>query len=355
VSLLREPARQAAPHAVQLLAHSAALRTALRRAFLATGGEYVLAAEGTDVAGSGGRTAAIIIDADFPGLNGLGIVRQMAASHPDVPIIVAVADTPEGRALRGDAVERGASAFFLKPDAEHPSGFRKLAEEIVEAVRRARTSRPDRAPSHLSRAPMPVRPRAARVRPEVLVVASSTGGPQALIRLFTLIDPQKVSIPVLIVQHMPAAFTPILAEHLTRATAWRAAEAAHDEAMTPGEIRIAPGGHHLAISGTRGSRRLRLTDDPPVNFCRPSADVLFVTAAESYGGAVLSAILTGMGSDGCEGAKAIVASGGTVYVQDRETSVVWGMPGAAVAAGVATGVYPLDGLAPALLTAMGSH
>ena len=125
--------------------------------------------------------------------------------------------------------------------------------------------------------------------------------------------------------------------------------------VKPGEIRIAPGGHHLAVGGTRGARRLRLTDDPPVNFCRPSADVLFVTAAEAYGGAVLAAILTGMGSDGCEGAKAIVASGGTVYAQDRETSVVWGMPGAAVSAGVTTGVYPLDGLAPALLTAMGSH
>lgn len=299
--------------------------------------------------------AAIVIDADFPGLRGLGIVRQMAATHPDTPILVAAADTPEGRSLRTEAMERGASAFFVKPNVEHPSGFRALADEILDAVRRARTGRGDRPlPAPTSRQQPPGRARYPRVRPEVLVVASSTGGPQALIRLFSLIEPQKVSIPVLIVQHMPAAFTPILADHLARATGWRATEAMNDEPVTPGEIRIAPGGHHLAIAGPRGARRLRLTEDPPVNFCRPSADVLFVTAAEAYGGAVLSAILTGMGSDGCEGAKAIVASGGTVYVQDRETSVVWGMPGAAVAAGVASGVYPLDSLAPALITAMGS-
>jgi len=155
-----------------------------------------------------------------------------------------------------------------------------------------------------------------------------------------------------VVQHMPAAFTPILAEHLGRATRWRAVEATADEPLAAGEIRIAPGGNHLVVAGSGADRRLRLTNGAPVNFCRPSADVLFVSAAEVYGRNVLAVILTGMGNDGCEGARVIAAAGGTVFAQDRATSVVWGMPGAAVGAGVVHRVLPLDAMSAAIQSAM---
>ena len=184
------------------------------------------------------------------------------------------------------------------------------------------------------------------------MVASSTGGPQALITLFSDISPAAVTVPVLIVQHMPAAFTPILAEHITRATAWTALEAKADEALVSGEIRIAPGGHHMIVCNSGGTKRLKLTDTEPVNFCRPSADVLFVSAAEVFGRGVLGVILTGMGNDGCQGAKVISAAGGAIFAQDKETSVVWGMPGAAVGAGVADRVFPLPQIANAVQAAM---
>jgi two-component system chemotaxis response regulator CheB len=294
----------------------------------------------------------------------------------------------------------GAAGFVLRPETDQPLLMRPAAEEIValiepgaarvrpapralgrsgEPAARARMEplaqpresapagparvraalqarRPDPSPAPLGDAPgapAPARaPRKQVLSPQVVVVASSTGGPQALIDVFRGIGPSVLPVPVLVVQHMPAAFTPILAEHLSRATAWSAREAASDECLTAGEIRIAPGGHHMVVTGAGAERRIRLTSTPPVNFCRPSADVLFTSAAEAFGRAVLAVILTGMGNDGTEGAKVIAAAGGAILAQDKATSVVWGMPGAAVNAGIVDKVVPLDGMAKAMQLAM---
>ncbi|WP_108662744.1 chemotaxis protein CheB [Acuticoccus kandeliae] len=353
---------------VQLLAHSPALRTALRRAFAAAGSDLVLSLESTDPqAGSGPagemRPTAHVLDTDLPGMRGLGLLRQIAGSDPNTIVVVVAPDTAEGRAMRTEALEKGAASFILKPAVDEPLAYRPIAEEITRVLRgkapppRANAPRAPERPARMggreaappSQTP---RPRLHRAPPQVLVVASSTGGPQALITLFSKIPAASVTVPVLIVQHMPAAFTPILAEHLSRATSWRAVEATNDEALTSGEIRIAPGGHHMIVAQSGACRRLKLIDTPPVNFCRPSADVLFVSAAEVFGRGLLAVILTGMGNDGCEGAKVIAAAGGAVFAQDRETSVVWGMPGAAVAAGVVDKVFPLTDIPAAVQAAM---
>ncbi|MCF3932499.1 chemotaxis response regulator protein-glutamate methylesterase [Acuticoccus sp. M5D2P5] len=333
---------------------------------------------------------ALILDVELPGLRGLALLRQIVGSNPKMSVVVLAPDTLDGRAMRAEATERGAT-FILKPAVDEPLAYRSIAEEIVQGLRRgnghgsgtaagapprpagASLSRPEApgsragpgpslaragdaslgaaVPTRLSSGTM--RPRPLRgAPPQVLLVASSTGGPQALITLFSRLPAASVDVPVLIVQHMPAAFTPILAEHLTRATSWRAVEAKDEETLSPGEIRIAPGGFHMIVSQSGSTRRLRLTETPPVNFCRPSADVLFVSAAEIYGRNLLAVILTGMGNDGCEGAKVIAAAGGRVFAQDRESSVVWGMPGAAVGAGVVDQVIPLGEISAAIQLAM---
>ena len=182
----------------------------------------------------------------------------------------------------------------------------------------------------------------------LLAVGSSTGGPQAL---FTLVQGlgRAVSVPVVLTQHMPATFTPILAEHMTRLGGMPCAEAKDGESLQAGRIYLAPGDRHLLVEGARGAMRARLSDAPPENFCRPSVDPMLRSAAMACDGRVLVAMLTGMGHDGLAGTRAVVQAGGAAVAQDEATSVVWGMPGAIAQAGLCHAVLPLPRLAPKLV------
>jgi two-component system chemotaxis response regulator CheB len=160
------------------------------------------------------------------------------------------------------------------------------------------------------------------------------------------LDPVLRRLPVLVTQHMPPTFTTILAEHLARTIARPAHEGVHGETVSAGTLYVAPGGRHMQIERKGEQTRLVIDDSPPVNFCRPSVDPLFATAAATYGAGTLAVVLTGMGSDGSDGASRVAAAGGTVIAQDEATSVVWGMPGAAAEAGACAGVLPLEAIAP---------
>jgi two-component system chemotaxis response regulator CheB len=182
--------------------------------------------------------------------------------------------------------------------------------------------------------------------PRVLLIGSSTGGPQALTALVSEIALVLERAPVLITQHMPPTFTTILAEHLTRAGAKPVREAVDGEPVLAGTIYLAPGGRHMSVARRDGTAVIVIDDGPPVHFCKPAVDPLFSSAAEVWGSWNLAVILTGMGTDGTDGAKAIAAAGGSVIAQDEASSVVWGMPGSAVHAGVCSAVLPLDQIAP---------
>ena len=204
--------------------------------------------------------------------------------------------------------------------------------------------------------------------PKLLAIGSSTGGPQAL---FTLIQAlgRSVNVPIVLTQHMPATFTPILAEHITRLGGLPCAEAKDGEALLPGQIYLAPGDKHLIIerdgpsAGGRlagqpnGQRvpvggavaRARLSNDPPENFCRPAVDPMLRSAAGVCDGRVLVTMLTGMGHDGLAGTRRVVEAGGAAIAQDEATSVVWGMPGAIAQAGLCHAVLPLPRIAQKLL------
>jgi two-component system chemotaxis response regulator CheB len=185
--------------------------------------------------------------------------------------------------------------------------------------------------------------------PRVLLIGSSTGGPQALTALVSEIAAVLERAPVLITQHMPPTFTTILAEHLARAGSCPAHEAEDGEAIVPGTIYLAPGGRHMSVIRREGQAAIALSDGPLVNFCRPAVDPLFSSAAQVWASGVMAVILTGMGSDGTHGAQDIAAAGGSVIAQDEASSVVWGMPGAAANAGVCSAVLPLDQIAPKLV------
>jgi two-component system chemotaxis response regulator CheB len=179
-----------------------------------------------------------------------------------------------------------------------------------------------------------------------VVIGSSTGGPQALQILLRALGPVFDRVPVLITQHMPPTFTTILAEHIARATGRPAHEGQNGEMLAPGRIYVAPGAHHMMIARDGERARIVINDDPPVNFCRPSVDPLFASAAATFGPATLALVLTGMGSDGTDGASIIAEAGGSVIAQDEATSVIWGMPGSAAEAGICAGILPLESIAP---------
>ncbi|ODN68766.1 Chemotaxis response regulator protein-glutamate methylesterase [Methylobrevis pamukkalensis] len=149
-------------------------------------------------------------------------------------------------------------------------------------------------------------------------------------------------MPVLLTQHMPPTFTAILAEHLSKSAGRHAAEGQDGEVVMPGRIYVAPGGKHMLVHKTGTEAVIRLNDGPPVNFCKPAVDPMFRSAVEVWGGALLGVILTGMGSDGAGGVVSLAQAGGNVIAQDEETSVVWGMPGAAAQTGMCADVLPLD-------------
>jgi two-component system chemotaxis response regulator CheB len=180
------------------------------------------------------------------------------------------------------------------------------------------------------------------------VIGSSTGGPEALATVLPHL-PASLPVPVLMVQHMPPVFTRQFAQRLDRLSALQVVEAVDGAPLQPGTAHLAPGDHHLVIRPDRnGALVTALTQDPPENFCRPAVDPLFRSAVTAYGGAVLSVVLTGMGSDGRNGAGEIRNAGGTVIVQDQATSVVWGMPGAIAQAGFADEVLPLGLIAESI-------
>lgn len=205
-----------------------------------------------------------------------------------------------------------------------------------------------RAPVGGARAVPTLRPVASNTPKKVLVVGASTGGPRAVGEFLTGLGPQLRSLPVLVVQHMPPVFTAVFAEHLGAQTGLPAAEAKDGEPLQAGRIYVAPGGKHMGLRRNGGAGiTLRLDDGAPVNFCKPAVDVLFFDAATIFGAQVLSVVLTGMGSDGTHGVRAIGEAGGAVIVQDEATSTVWGMPGSIAKAGLAHEILPLRELAGA--------
>jgi two-component system chemotaxis response regulator CheB len=283
-----------------------------------------------------------LLDIEMPGMNGLDVLSSIRLRDRRVPVIMCSTLTWRGARITLDALSRGATDYVTKPAAQ--SGFREgvgtLARELVPKILALFPKVTPPLPMQSTQAASGPGYRGGPV-PRVVVIGVSTGGPAAL-EVFLPRIPASFALPILIVQHMPRLFTGLLAERLNGLCAVRVREAASGVKPEPGVVEIARGDWHLELAR---DFRLRLHQNEPENFCRPSVDALFRTAAVATGGRLLGVILTGMGSDGLAGCRAIRAAGGTVFAQDAATSVIWGMPGAVVNAGLANKILPLEGMA----------
>ena len=293
----------------------------------------------------------VTMDIEMPEMNGIEAVRairggQGGTAHSRVPIVMFSTLTERGASATLDALSAGANEYVTKPAnvGSVSQSMESVREQLIPKIK-ALTGRPVTAGPAAAPPPAPPRPPAPRTapgkKPAVLVIGSSTGGPEALAQVLPKL-PADLPVPVLIVQHMPPVFTRQFAQRLDRLSPLRVVEAADGSPLVPGTAHLAPGDHHLVVRTTARGLHTGLNQGPPENFCRPAVDPLFRTAVTAYDGAVLAVVLTGMGSDGRNGAAEIRSAGGTVVVQDQATSVVWGMPGAIAQAGLADEILPLD-------------
>ncbi len=230
------------------------------------------------------------------------------------------------------------------PAEKRPSQSRKVSDKSKSEPARSEAASPP-APRPAPAEPYVVQQRTSPpTRVDLVVIGVSTGGPNALAVLLPAL-PKNLPVPVLIVQHMPPVFTKLVAERLNQQCALSVHEAAEGDAIAVGSILIAPGDFHMVIERRGDKGTVRLNKQPPENFCRPAADVLFRSAVESYGSGLLAVVLTGMGCDGMIGCETVRKAGGQVIVQDAETSVVWGMPGSVAERGLAEAILPIKEIA----------
>lgn len=244
-----------------------------------------------------------------------------------------------------EGLENGAAEFLQTPasytkGSSHAVFKHNLAETAygLGLTRRQKGARPGAKARET--VPQFTLRRESTLPPEALLIASSTGGPNALKDVFKGLD-ASITAPIFIAQHMPPAFTASLAKNISTKSGRPGAEGEDGEIVRNGRFYIAPGDKHMLLEKVGDDIIIRINEDAPQNYCRPSADPLFRSAAKIYGSKVLATVLTGMGSDGEKGCKAIVDAGGTVIAQDEETCVVWGMPRAVTLAGLCSAVLPL--------------
>lgn len=254
-------------------------------------------------------------------------IRAIRQGHPRLPIILFNSFVAPGHGVMQTLLSHGANAAIVTAEeADSVAVSRVIRESLIPKMKELGTL-----------------PEETAARVDILAIGISTGGPNALPILLAAL-PGNLPVPVVIVQHMPTVFTKLLAERLNSKCPLEIAEARHGERLHPGCVWLAPGGHHLVVVPQGAGGRLEINQDPPENSCRPSVDPLFRSVAQVYGASTLAVIMTGMGRDGLAGCKAIRAQGGQILAQDEASSVVWGMPGSVVRAGLADGVLPLEAL-----------
>lgn len=276
----------------------------------------------------------ITLDLEMPGYDGLEVLRRLPGAAADVGAVMLSAFTAGNADATVEALNLGAFDFVLKPSGpdarDNAARLRRQLRLKVESFRRSRQIHPAACDA--------ARPAAARCtprgRPEVVVIGVSTGGPAALKRMLPGL-PGDLPAPVLVVQHMPPVFTHSLAEDLNRHCRLRVAEAADGQLVQPGWILIAPGGKQMRVERGAAGPVIRLTDDPHENSCRPSADYLFRSVAEVYGGRTLGVLMTGMGNDGVAGFRQLHKLGAALVAQDEASCVVFGMPREPIREGIA--------------------
>jgi two-component system chemotaxis response regulator CheB len=288
----------------------------------------------------------VTLDIEMPELDGLSTLPELRKAYPKLPVIMFSTLTERGALATLDALARGATDYVTKPAnvGSVAAGIQSVKDQLIPKIKALCSG----VHSAVAPRPAPLAPRLrtdravsrAPQRCEVVVIGSSTGGPQALATVLSRI-PADFPVPIVVVQHMPPVFTHHLATRLNQVSALSVHEASGGETLQPGQVLIAPGNYHLELQRQGIAVKTIVQQGPPENSCRPAVDVLFRSAAQVFGPQCLGVVLTGMGHDGLRGAEHIVHVDGTVIAQDEASSVVWGMPRAVAEAGLARHVLPL--------------
>lgn len=299
----------------------------------------------------------ITLDIEMPEMDGLEMLRHLKRAHPGMRVIMFSTLTERGATATLEALTLGADDYVTKASNEGSldRSLSRLRGDLVPKIKQffrfpepCGGGMPPATESTLYLPPLA----GARARPKLVALGVSTGGPAALGAILPEL-PAGFPLPVMVVQHMPPLFTRFLAERLDAVCRLAVTEAANGEAVTPGKILVAPGDYHMKLGINADGYCVRLDQSEPQNSCRPAVDALFASIGEVHGGATIAVILTGMGHDGLRGTQILKAQGASVLAQDEPSSVVWGMPGAVVAAGLADRVVPLDRVVSEILRLAG--
>lgn len=303
-------------------------------------------------------TDVVILDIEMPVMDGLTAIPLLKSTNPSAQIIMASTLTQKNADISLKAMALGATDYIPKPTSDAATGIlaQEFNRELIEKVRAlgilarrksARAALKDQTAAAAAVKKKILLRSAPIIKPDVIAIGSSTGGPQALFEVIKKMGPN-LNQPILITQHMPPSFTTILAEHITKQCNVTCIEAKDGDIIQTGKYYVAPGGFHMLFTKKPEGVTVRLTSDPPENYCRPAVDPMLRSLVEIYGKKVLAVILTGMGQDGLKGCEAVVTAGGSVIGQDEATSVVWGMPAAVANAGICSSVLPLGEIGSAV-------
>jgi two-component system chemotaxis response regulator CheB len=359
------------PYRVMLVDDSAVIRGLLAKWLETDPAVKVIATacDGAAAVDTIGRAAPeiVVLDIEMPRMDGLTALPKLLEFDPSLQVVMASTLTRQNASVSLRAMSMGAADYIPKPTSRQElHGGVDFRSELLRkvkalgAVRRAREN-PQPQPARARRVGLATaRPQVdATVAggislrkpgilvPEAVAIGSSTGGPQALFKVFEHLK-NTVQLPIFITQHMPPMFTTILAENIMKVSGADCAEGVDGEIVRPGRVYLAPGDYHMLVTPGPGGKMIRLNQDPPEHFCRPAVDPMMRSIVGSYGGKVLGVILTGMGSDGLVGGEMLAEAGGTLIAQDEESSVVWGMPGAVARQGVCSSVLPIDQIGPTI-------
>ncbi len=292
----------------------------------------------------------VVLDVEMPEIDGIETLRRIRAVRPRLPVIMFSTHTSFGATATLEALGIGANDYVTKPSSLNAGNdhFEVVLRDLVRRIKALSGIGQDITTWQVPTREVP-RP---QVRPprriEVVAIGASTGGPNALDTVISAFS-KALPVPVVLVQHMPPMFTKILAERLDKRTEMTVVEAEPGMELKPGWIYIAPGDFHMEVVRKGTGVFIATHQAPQENSVRPAYDVLLRSVNQVYGASTLAVILTGMGQDGLKGCQLIDTSGGEIIAQDRETSVVWGMPGFVAQAGIADVVLPIDQIASEII------
>ena len=298
----------------------------------------------------------VTLDIEMPEMDGLQALAALRKIDRKVPVIMFSTLTERGAAATLEALSLGASDYVTKPAnvGSVSAAMESVRQQLIPRIK-SLCKRPDSAQAR-PRTPLVATQPLARAldasspsgRTDVVAIGASTGGPVALSTVLAAL-PKDFAVPVVVTQHMPPVFTRLLAQRMDGSMPIEVREAVQGDVLKPGLVLIAPGDRHLCFRRSSMGIVVNLSEGPPVNYCRPSVDVMFDSLATLYNGDVLAVILTGMGHDGRDGCATLKAKGAYVVSQDEATSVVWGMPGAVATAGLSDSILPVEQIGPKIV------